>query len=518
MIQIISSRTETRVWKRIRQAGLLILVLLSGSPLLFARDIHVDPQQGNDASAEGPVKTIKQAIRIAEPGDTIHLLPIIYHEYAGFYGKSGAPGKPITLDGHGATLEGSDPLDPRQWVDQGEGLFACDQLLPQLNDAIIQRWFFLWNGKMVHMGRTSKGPSEPLKQPEALQPGEWTFVKNTDIILPKPLQISGTFYLKLPPGQKLGEQNIRIPTRSAGVQFSSSATRHNAHLVIRNLTATHAYNDGFNIHGHCEDVLFENIRAIECGDDGISAHETAQYRVDGFVSIGNSTGICDTGASETSYNRVLIRDCLGFDLYFLDTGRYSLSNAIVFSSAAKTLYLTGRAAPERPCSLKLENVFIRRMTGKNEVRISTNCLFDARRVTCMGLNFQATGGAVQLNDSIIASAPALSDYSAAYDYLAATKHPQETLVPEMLLWRDVKWTADHNRYELRSLRLDKTFYNAKNFDQFQKQTGQDVHSHWVTHISNDGTSGANLEQLKELLIPESKTKDDTLNSFLPKWE
>ncbi|QDT45079.1 hypothetical protein Pan241w_51970 [Gimesia alba] len=519
MVQIIFfSRTENRWWKRISRVGSLILVLLYGVPLLVARDIHVDPQQGNDASTEGPVKTIKQAIRIAEPGDMIHLQPIIYHEYAGFYGKSGAPGKPITLDGHGATLEGSDPLDPRQWVDKGEGLFECDQLLPQLNDAIIQRWFFLWNGKMVHMGRTSKGPSEPLKQPEALQPGEWTFVKNTDIKMPKPSQISGTFYLKLPPGQKLDEQNIRVPTRSAGVQFSNSGTRHNAHLVIRNLTATHAYNDGFNIHGHCEDVLFENIRAIECGDDGISAHETAQYRVDGFVSIGNSTGICDTGASETSYNRVLIRDCLGFDLYFLDTGRYSLSNSIVLSSAAKTLYLTGRSPPERPCSLKLDNVFIRRMTGKNEVRISKNCRFEARRVTFMGLNFQATGGAVQLNDSIIASAPALPDYPAVYDYLAAIKYPHETLVPEILLWRDVKWTADHNQYELKSLRLDKTFYNADHFGQFQKQTGQDAHSRWVTQVLNGHTSGADLEQLKDLIIPESKTKNNILNSLLPKWE
>ena len=61
------------------------------------------------------VKTIHEAIKVAQPGDTIHLQPIVYRDYAGFYGKKGAPGKPITLDGHGATLEGSDPIDPAQW-------------------------------------------------------------------------------------------------------------------------------------------------------------------------------------------------------------------------------------------------------------------------------------------------------------------------------------------------------------------------------------------------------------------
>lgn len=517
MCEILTSSTEAHWWKRLGQMVLTILIILSGYGPLIARDIYVDPDTGNDAATEGPVKTIKHAIRISEPGDTIHLLPLIYHEYAGFYGKSGSPGKPITLDGHGATLEGSEPLDPAQWVDSGQGLYHCDHLLPQLNDAIIQRWFFLWNGKMIHMGRTSKGPSLALKKPEELQPGEWTFVKNTDRKMPKPSQISGTFYLKLPPGQNLREQNIRVPTRSAGVQFSNSGKRHNAHLVIRNLTATHAYNDGFNIHGHCEDVLFENIRAIECGDDGISAHETAQYRVDGFVSIGNSTGICDTGASETSYNRVLIRDCLGFDLYFLDTGRYSISNSVVLSSAARTLYLVGRDNSERPCSLKLDNVFIRRITNKNEIRVSKNSLLDAERTTLMGLHFQATGGEVKLNHSIIASAPVLEKQPATYDYLAARPNRSEPLVPEILLWRDVQWSADHNQYELQSLRLDKTFYNAKTFDQFQNQTGQDLHSRWVTQITNAPSIGADLEKLTDLIVPENET-NKPVDYLFPNWK
>ncbi|MEI9897947.1 MAG: hypothetical protein WDN28_29840 [Chthoniobacter sp.] len=68
------------------------------------------------------------------------------------------------------------------------------------------------------------------------------------------------------------------------------------------MNATHVYNDGYNIHGKCRDCVFEHIGAFECGDDGISAHDDCQYRVDGLVSIGNSTGIADTVDSITEYD------------------------------------------------------------------------------------------------------------------------------------------------------------------------------------------------------------------------
>lgn len=153
-----------------------------------------------------------------------------------------------------------------------------------------------------------------------------------------------------------------------------------SHIVVKNLTATRPYNDGFNL-SDCRDVVFENIRAIDCGDDGISAHGECRYRVDGFTSTGNATGICDTGNSETSYCHVLIRDCIGFDLFFLDTGKYSVRDSVIISSAAKAVYLQGRDAPSEPCRVTLENVLIRRAQSENEVRVSANCVLTARRVT-----------------------------------------------------------------------------------------------------------------------------------------
>lgn len=355
----------------LRSFPLLVLFALPAS----ARDIHV----GKDAP------TVAHAIKAAEPGDTIHLEPRTYRDYAGFFGKKGAPGKPITLDGHGATLEGSDPLDPAQWQEVSPGLFANPSLLPRLDEAILARWFFVWNGRMQLMGRTSKGAKAAFKNPDELTPGEWTFVPDPSRARPDSKQLFGTFYLRLGPGQGIADAKITAPVRSAGVQFSGD----NAHLIIRNLTATHPYNDGFNIHGDCRDVVFENIRAIECGDDGISAHESAEYRVDGFISRGNSTGICDTGTARTSYRRVFIADCHAFDLFFLDEGRYRLADAIVLSSAQNPFVVTGRATGH--CELTVDHLFFRRLGAAKPAIVEKTATVRAQRLTLANIAFDQRG-------------------------------------------------------------------------------------------------------------------------------
>jgi hypothetical protein len=213
------------------------------------------------------------------------------------------------------------------------------------------------------------------------------------------------------------------------------------------------------------DCRFENIRAIDCGDDGVSAHDDCRCRVDGLVSAGNSTGICDVGDSLTEYNRVLIHDCLGHDLYFLEYNRHAVRNSVVLSSAWRTLVVTG--GPKRPdarCTLTLDNVYIRRVRGTNEVRVEKGALLDARRLTLVGLNFQATGGEVRLFDSVIAGAPQ----------------------PEMTLWRHVGWQADRNQYDARFVRRDGQLYTAQTFADFQRAAGQDHHSQWHRIALRDG--------------------------------
>ena len=451
------------------------------------RSLQVDPVNGDDAwdGISRPVKTIAQSVRLAQPGDTIHLQPMVHRDWAVFFDKSGEPGKPITLDGHGATLDGCDPLDPKGWVEIESGLFRHDDLLP-LTDAIVDRWFFVLDGTLNRMHRCSKGPSEPLKAPDQLLPGEWTFVKDAERTKAARVgYIHGSFWLRLPVEQSLVDAKIEVPLRMAGVLIHGTSS----HIVVKNLTATRPYNDGFNL-SDCRDVEFENIRAIDCGDDGISAHGECRLRVEGFTSIGNATGICDTGHSETTYRRVLIRDCIGFDLFFLDTGTYSISDSVVISSAAKAVYLQGRDKPAVPCRLTLNNVLIRREHTENEVRISTNCVLTARRVTFLNLDLQATAGMIDFDRCVV----------------GGTVVAQSPRKPRLHLWKDTTWRGDHNFFDLDSVRVGQTTFTAATFADFQVLTGSDVDSRWESIVSTPADTGADEAVLKELIHrPTSST-------------
>lgn len=142
------------------------------------------------------------------------------------------------------------------------------------------------------------------------------------------------------------------------------------------------------------------------------------------------------------------------------------------------------------------------MTNANEVRVSKNSIFDARRLTLLGLKFQATGGEVKLHESLISSESATKGKPARYEYSEATKS-RGPLASEIILWRDVRWIADHNIYDVSMLRFDKTVYTMKNFLEFQMRTGQDTHSQIQIPAANNGTVGADLKSLKKLVVPIS---------------
>ena len=76
-------------WFPIRQRLFVVGLWLASLNLLFpsmvrASDLHVDPNAGDDNhdGAMRPVKTIARAIRLAMPGDTIHLRPLTYRDWA----------------------------------------------------------------------------------------------------------------------------------------------------------------------------------------------------------------------------------------------------------------------------------------------------------------------------------------------------------------------------------------------------------------------------------------------------
>ena len=432
-------------------------------------ELRVDPAAGDDANdgRDQPVKTIARAIKLAQPGDTIHLTPGTYYESADFTNKHGLPGKPITLDGHGAVLDGSEPVTSAEWEKVAPDLYRRIKLYPRTDDAIVGRWFLLWDGKMQRMGRCSKGPSEPLKTPADLQPGQWTFVKEEE-----------AFYLKIAPGQELDTANIRYPKRSSAVIQSQAGSW----LTVKNITGTHVYNDGYNVHGAQRNLVYENIAAIECGDDGFSAHEDVDCQIDGFVSIGNATGLCDTGTSQTHYRNVFIRDCHGFDLYFIGL-KHSMENAVIESSAARTFWVDGNLLKDgQRCEVTLKNVLIRRVGGgPQELRIGRGGFLRAERCTFEGVNVMLTpSGAVDFQQSLFRGAESK---------------------PEALIFPNAIWQGQGNRYDFKSLRVAQTSYTPATFGDFQKLTGSEADSLWETTAEIPDGIGADEAFLQQSLQP-----------------
>ncbi len=388
---------------------------------------------------QGPFKTIASAIRHARPGDTILLKPGVYHESVDFTNRSGAEGKPIVIDGQGSTLDGSDAVDLKTWENLGEDLYRWRHPnTPKLVKETVARFYLLFDGQMQRMGQCSKGKRADFKQPKDLELNEWTYIESEDAL-----------FLRAKP-----ETKIRMPVRSNGLIVAG----HCEHLTLRNLTATHVYNDGANIHGWCRNVVFENIQCIECGDDGISAHDDCEIRVEGLVSERNATGITDTGDSVSHYRNVIIRDCVGFDLFFIGSNEHSLTDAVIHSRAQRALVVDGAADLEinGHCHLKLSRVKLLREGAPQEIRVSINAALTMDRVETQNLNLTATGGRIEAHDCRFGGMPK----------------------PAFILWKEVGWTGDRNTYELGSFRQgEKTFY-PQDLESMRAHFQSDAASTW----------------------------------------
>lgn len=420
----------------------------------LGRSWYVDHAHGHDSAAgnEGhPFKTINAAIDKAKPGDVVNLVPTKtpYRQMIELHNVSGEAGKPITINGHGAVLSGSFPLDSSHWKEVSPGLWRCDDLYQRTThgksgsfrdsdiSAVMARYFMIFNGKMNWMGRTSKGPKKPFKKPEDLKPGQWTFVRKGLV-----------FYIKLTPGKSLASAHIQVPLLEDGAMIYGKCS----HLVLKNLTFEHCYNDGVGIHGYTRDIKMYNIASFQCGDDGMSAHDDCHLTVDGFISIGNSTGMCHAGKSQTKFRNVYIAHNRGVAVLMVQKCHCIIENAIIKTSASKSITITTAADNSKGSTQVLRNVLIVRKGSKEKdpwVRVLNNCVLIADHCTFKDLSMNVNGGTLKISHSIITGKPK----------------------PMILSVHGAKINAKETTFNIKQWRKGHDIYNGSNLGNWVKTIG-----------------------------------------------
>ena len=282
----------------------------------------------------------KSALAKAKNGDTIKIIKVDFPIQDAIVIKNRSD---ITVDGMYNTFTGTERISSNEWKMISPGIWKRDIRVPA---GIALRYFMVIDGKINRMGRFFKAKcSTPYRKVEELKEKEWTIVvnKNSEIKRTKLYSI----YLKLDTSiSNISQADVSEPRlkQTSGVEISGKCKN----LSIKNIICRNFWNDGFNIHNTSVNTVFDTVCALDCGDDGISAHENSQISVRNFVSIGNSTGICHIQQVTASHTNCYIADALGKDIFFKSTKNNLLNNRLknVFVKCSSAGGVSLGAAPQ----------------------------------------------------------------------------------------------------------------------------------------------------------------------------
>ena len=248
----------------------------------------------------------------------------------------GTPDKPEVFDGQGMLIDLGTRVSEHDWIMDGDLWTSQPGFLKSFGQTprIAGQTAGLFIGDIpITIPRdheAEKGRPDMKSKcyflPEKLKQGEMGYAKD------------GSLYFRWPKGCKPGKaigadrgrfKPIILPAKN-GVNCVSIAC---SNIIIRNLTVKYAGNDGFNIHGHRKGIRLENVRALSCADEGISAHETTEMEVLNSEIAWNgsiSGGVTDVNDAVTSYRNCIVHDNAGAAFSF--TGKaHRVYDSLIFN-------------------------------------------------------------------------------------------------------------------------------------------------------------------------------------------
>ncbi|MCC7495656.1 MAG: DUF1565 domain-containing protein [Fimbriimonadaceae bacterium] len=319
-----------------------IVLWLSSHPVP-ARSWWVGPAgQDNAAGTAGaPLATFRRAVEVARPGDWIELQPGHYRQQFVLFDRCGEPGQPIGIDGHGAVIDGCDPLPAAAVQPAGAGRWTV--AVATMPEAVVVDGAFWRQGRLP----THRGKPESLPAPADLQPGQWTWRAG---------QVTVCTTAPTPP-------RVEICVRDAAVRLGGRSD----HWIFRNLIAQRHWNDGFNLHGDGRDLVCERVVGRENMDEGISSHETIEITVRDAEFWGNDNGVADVTRCRSSYHNTWCHDNVEFGFQF-DGGLHQLDDCRAAANGTPLALRPGESLAGDPA----ESDPLARPT-----LVASHCLFEA---------------------------------------------------------------------------------------------------------------------------------------------
>lgn len=416
-----------------RIAGAVLLLVVE--PLLAAT-YHVNNVDGDDANDGGSqaaaFASLKRGVAGLKPGDRLVLeaTETPYRESLPIGRRSGLPGKPIVIEGNGAILTGLRLVPVEAWETKEDGtlFYAAPR-------AGANRPYLVSAAQAVPRA----------KGLEALEPGTHFWTKKGVYFLPEE-------------GRSVGDYQMEATLLSAGVAMAGCC-----YVTVRDLTCEFFSNDGFNVHGRCRGLVFENIVGRHNGDDGFSIHEDVGAIIQGGYFHHNNFGIQDVNAARGIYNGILVEDnrILGVDLH---GGYHSLVDVVVRNNARDQLQVT--ASPARHIGYPYDSplctgfAFLKNVVafgGRAALRVQPKARVVVSHCEFMGAQqgvVVAEGAEFHMHDSLI---------------MECAKHE--------LVCTSTSVALDRNLYGAGSIAWQETGYDdAAAFTAYQAASGQDANS------------------------------------------
>jgi len=240
--------------------------------------------------------------------------------------KGGTPENPAVFDGKGMIIDLGIDVTTYDWQKDGEVWTSRGAFKDHPAVADVQRSALFIEEVPIRTVRDREAEKKSgvagqviYAAPAALKPGELGFTAE------------GAIYFRWPVGKKPGSARIFLPPAN----LASCVSIQCSNITVRNITAIHAANDGFNIHGARVGVRLEHVKAFSNGDEGISAHETVQMDVvDAEIAWNGSTagGVADVNDSITTYTNCEVHHNLGA-AFFLTGKSHRVTNCIIHHQA-----------------------------------------------------------------------------------------------------------------------------------------------------------------------------------------